>query len=379
MAATTVIATSGICAPGRPKPGWIAIADGVIDDVGSGAPPAGAIDLGDALLVPGFIDLQINGVDDCDFATGDAAAWRRAGGTLVQHGVTACLPTLISAPLDRYDERLSAVTSWRDDAERTHLPTVLGVHLEGPFLGGAPGAHPVELLRPVSVEWLASTVATHPGMIRLVTLAPEADPDHAAIRALCRAGVVVAIGHSDATYDEARAAAGAGATVVTHLFNGMGAMHHRAPGLAGAGLDDDRLTPTLIADLVHVHPAMVQLAIARKPNIALVSDAVATGNGVHADGSVARLPDGRIAGSRTLLDEAVANLVGLGVPIERAIEMATAVPAAVLGLSDRGRLEAGSSADLVALDPRTLAVRAVWLAGDLVVDATSHPERRAGP
>jgi N-acetylglucosamine-6-phosphate deacetylase len=379
VAATTVIAASGICAPGRPSPGWVAAADGVIHDIATGPPPAGALDLGDALLVPGFIDLQINGIDDCAFATCDAAAWRRAGATLVQHGVTACLPTLISASLDRYDARLSAIASWRDDAERAHLPAVLGAHLEGPFLGGAPGAHPVESLRPASVQWLERTIASHPGVIRLVTLAPEADPDFTAIRALRNAGIVVALGHSDTTYDEARAAADAGATLVTHLFNGMGPMHHRAPGLAGAALDDKRLTPTLIADLVHVHPAMVRLAIARKPNIALVSDAVATGDGVHADGSVARLPDGRLAGSLTLLDEAVANVVGLGVPVERAIELATAVPAAALGLDDRGRLEAGARADIVALDPSTLAVRAVWLAGDRVVGAWDETERRAGP
>ena len=363
MAASTVIAASGVCEPGRPHPGWVAVADGVIHDVESGPPPAGALDLGDALLVPGLIDLQINGVDDCSFATCDAAAWRRAGATLVQHGITACLPTLISAPLDRYDARLSALAAWRDDAERAHLPTLLGVHLEGPFLGGAPGAHPLDWVRPASVEWLEATLASHPGLIRLVTLAPEADPDFAAIRMLCDAGVVVALGHSDATYDEARAATDAGATLVTHLFNGMGPMHHRAPGLAGAALDDERLTPTLIADLVHVHPAMVRLAIARKANIALVSDSVATGDGAHADGSVARLPDGRLAGSRTLLDQAVANVAGLGVPVERAIELVTAVPAAVLGLVDRGRLEAGARADIVALDPRTLAVRVVWLAG----------------
>jgi N-acetylglucosamine-6-phosphate deacetylase len=332
----------------------------------AGPVPAGAFDAGPAILAPGLIDLQVNGVDADDFAAAGPEGWRRAGRAQLQHGVTAYCPTLVSAPLEQYAPALERAHAARADAEGRALPSIVGVHLEGPFLGGAPGAHPVELVRPADLEWLRHVLAAFPGLVTIVTLAPEADPDLAATRFLHDQNVTVALGHSTATYDEARAAADAGARLVTHLFNGMAPFHHRQPGLAGAALDDARLTPTVIADLVHVHPAGLRLAIGRKRNVALVSDRVATaGLNVTEDGA-ARLPDGTIAGSTLSMERAVGNAVGLGVPVERAIEMASAIPADVLGLTDRGRLEAGARADLVALDPRSLAVRSVWLGGELV-------------
>ena len=209
--------------------------------------------------------------------------------------------------------------------------------------------------------------------MRIVTLAPEADPDLAGTRMLAAAGVVVAIGHSTATYAEARAAADAGATLVTHLFNGMAPFHHRHPGLAGAALDDARLTPSLIADLVHVHPAALRLAIGAKRSVALVTDAVAVGAGTVGDvvmeerDGAARLADGTLAGSVLTMDRAVRNVVDLGFSLVRAVEMASAVPAQILGSDDRGRLEPGRRADIVALDRVSLAVRAVWVGGEPVI------------
>ena len=247
------------------------------------------------------------------------------------------------------------------------LPTIVGVHLEGPFLGGAPGAHPVALVRPADCEWLRALLAAFPRLVTIVTLAPEADPGLAATRLLAEYGVTVALGHSTATYDEARAAGDAGARLVTHLFNGMGPLHHREPGLAGAALDDERLTPTLIPDLVHVHAAALRLAIRTKHSVALVTDRVATtGLSVTEDGA-ARLDDGTLAGSTLSMARAVQNTVGLGIPVERAVEMAATMPADALGLPDRGRIAAGMRADLVALDPSSLTVRAVWLGGELVI------------
>jgi N-acetylglucosamine-6-phosphate deacetylase len=154
---------------------------------------------------------------------------------------------------------------------------------------------------------------------------------------------------------------------VTHRFNGMGPLHHREPGLAGAALDDDLLTPTLIPDLVHVHPAALRLAIHRKHNVCLVTDRVATEGLRIAEDGAAHLVDGTLAGSTLSMQHAVQNTVGLGVPVERAVEMATTTAADVLGLADRGRIAPGTRADLVALDPESLAVRAVWLGGELVV------------
>ncbi|HKA93818.1 MAG TPA: amidohydrolase family protein [Acidimicrobiia bacterium] len=363
---TRVLASAALCPPGPPAPGWVAIDDGVIVETGWGPAPAGAVDTGPTLLSPGLIDVQVNGVDGDDFATADAAGWRRAGRAQLEHGVTAYCPTFVSAPFEWYDAALRRAGAARADADGRALPCIVGVHLEGPFLGGAPGAHPVELVRPVDLAWLEQELAAFPDLVCVVTLAPESDPGLAATRFLCDHGVTVALGHSTATYDESCAAADAGARLVTHLFNGMAPLHHREPGLAGAALDDDRLTPTLIADMVHVHAAALRLAINRKRNVALVSDQVATaGMDVTKDGA-ARLADGTIAGSTLSMDRAVGNIVALGVPVERALEMASVVPAGVLGLTDRGRLAEGARADLVAFDSRSLDVRAVWLAGERV-------------
>jgi N-acetylgalactosamine-6-phosphate deacetylase len=370
---TRVLAAAGVCAPGPPTPGWVAIDGEVIVEAGYGRVPAGAVDLGSVLLTPGFVDLQVNGVDDVDFVSADRDGWRRAGRAQLEQGVTAYFPTLVSAPLTDYAPALGRVRDARADAHASALPPIVGVHLEGPFLGGAPGAHPVALLRTADCEWMRGIVDAFSDLVAIVTLAPEADPGLAATRMLHERGVTVALGHSTATYEEARAAADAGARLVTHLFNGMGPLHHRDPGLAGAALDDDRLTPTLITDLVHVHPAALRLAIGRKPNVALVTDRVATGGAAIADDGVPRLADGTLLGSTLAMDAAVRNVVALGTPVERAVEMAATVPARALGLADRGRIVADARADLVALDPDSLAVRSVWLGGEQAVgvDVTS--------
>lgn len=361
MAATTVLVAT-VCPPGPPRPGWVAIADGIIQEVGEGRAPSGALDLGARVLAPGYVDLQVNGFADIDFATASPEQWTRACARLAVAGTTAFCPTFVSTDLDEYDELLAHAAVARDAAAAASAARILGVHLEGPFLGGAPGAHRPEVLTPADAEWITAVIERSPALVRMVTLAPEADAHLATTRALHALGVVVALGHSTATHAEALAAADAGASVVTHLFNGMGPLHHREPGLVGAALDDERLTPTLIADLVHVHAAALRLAIERKPNVALVSDAVALGGLVEADGA-AWTDDGRLAGATTLLDRAVTNVVGLGIALERAIEMASTIPALILGLTDRGHIAAGARADLIALDPISFAVDQVWIGG----------------
>lgn len=367
---TTVVAAGALHGAGVPSsgPGWLALDHERIVAVGLGHPRVPVdLDLGDALVAPGFVDLQVNGTGAVDFAEADVDGWLRALAALGAGGATACCPTLVSAPLDRYDDRLAVAARAAAAAREAGLPAVLGVHLEGPFLGGAPGAHPVELLRPADPAWLEGLLTRHPDLVRIVTLAPEADPDLDAVRLLVDAGVVVALGHSTATYEQARAAAAAGASLVTHLFNGMGPLHHRAPGLAGAALDDDRLTPTLIADGVHVHPALLRLAFARKESVCLVTDAVAVGGG-GSPGLVARdgaawLDDGTLAGSLLTMAGAVRHATELGLTTGRAVALASRLPARALGLGDRGVLRAGARADLVALDPETLDVRGVWVGG----------------
>ncbi|HEV2310579.1 MAG TPA: amidohydrolase family protein [Acidimicrobiia bacterium] len=359
---STAVLAGVLCRPGPPERGWVAWEDGALVDVQDGAPPPGSEDVGDAVLAPAFLDLQLNGSEDVDLATADGAAWAALGSRLARHGVAAYLATFVSAPLDSYDAVLRHLTAARRElAPRSACP--LGAHLEGPFLGAAPGAHPVELLRPADLVWLERLFDAHPGLVRMVTLAPEADPELRAGTWLAAHGVLVALGHSMAGADEARAAADAGARVVTHVFNGLGPLHHRAPGLAGVALDDDRLTPTLIGDFVHVDPTVARIVFAASRTVALVSDAVATPPDRRRD-DAARLADGRLVGATALLDDAVANLVGAGVPIQRVVAAASTTPADLIGATDRGRLEPGRRADLVVLDPGTGRLRRVVLGGD---------------
>ncbi|MCJ7436269.1 MAG: amidohydrolase family protein [Acidimicrobiia bacterium] len=373
---TAILTSTALCPPGPPSQGWIAFADGVIVDMGRVPPPIdthdSVQDLGDALITPGFIDLQCNGVAGDDLATADDAGWRRAAASLAQHGTTAYCGTLVSAALDSYEVPLARAEALQASRAASGA-ALLGVHLEGPFLGGAPGAHDAALLLDADVAWIRALLEHRPGLVRIVTLAPEADPGFAATRLLTDAGVVVALGHSRATYDQARDAADAGARMVTHLFNGMGPLHHREPGLVGAALDDDRLTPTIIADGIHVHAAVLRLTLARKANVVVVSDAVATTTGVVARDGGAFLADGTLAGATSLLDSSVSTLVRAGVAIERAVEVVTTAPARLLGLDDRGRLAVGARADIVASDVETLLPRAVWIGGVPVADVGLRP------
>jgi N-acetylglucosamine-6-phosphate deacetylase len=196
--------------------------------------------------------------------------------------------------------------------------------------------------------------------VRLVTLAPEADPAFLATRLLCDRGVVVSIGHSAASYDDVIACADAGATMATHVFDGMEPLHHREPGVVGAALD--RLVPSVIADLVHVHPATLRLVTRATERAVLVTDQIG-GSGLEPVGGAYRLADGTLAGSATPMDVAFRNLVDAGVTLERAVSMASTTPAEMLDDPSRGRLEPGRRADVVALDRETLAVRGVWIAG----------------
>lgn len=341
-------------------PGWLAFEGERVVATGTGdPPPAGeTVDLGDALLAPGFLELQVNGHGAVDFASASVGEIVEAIDALAAQGCAGCLPTLVSAPLEHYDATCARLSAARD--ARPDL--VLGVHLEGPFLGDAPGAHARDHLRAADADWLDSLCERFPGLVRLVTLAPEADPGFEATRRLAARGIAVALGHTRASYDDARAAADAGATMVTHVFNGMGPLHHRAPGVAGAALDDRRLVPSLVADLVHVHPAVVRLVATVRPDAVVVSDAVAT-TSAATTGDAARLADGTLAGSLVTIGDCVGNLVHAGVTVGQAIRMATWNPARVLGLADRGRLAAGCRADVLALDPETLSVRARWQGG----------------
>lgn len=361
----TVLAGSRVVTPmGVLSPGLVEMDGGRVTSV---VPTTGVVP--DRILAPGFVDLQVNGIDDVDVATADPAGWQRLDRLLTAQGTTTWLPTLVTAALEDYPDRIDgiAVASARPGAR----PHIAGVHLEGPFLGTRPGAHPPQLIRPPDAEWIAGL----PAIVKLVTLGAEGPAALAAIRAVVARHGLAAMGHTGATLAEANAAVSAGARLVTHGFNAMSALHHREPGMVGAFLTDDRVAVSLIADGVHVHLAGLDVAFRCKPDgrIALVTDSVAWRTGradevglVH-DGSAPRLRDGTIAGSSLTMDAAVAFVVGrVGVSLERAVRAASTTPAALLGLHDRGALASGRRADVVALDPHTLRGTETWIGGTQV-------------
>jgi N-acetylglucosamine-6-phosphate deacetylase len=319
-------------------------------------------------LAPGFVDLQVNGVDDVDVAHAHDTDFARLDELLLAQGVTTWVPTLVTARLEAFADPLARVAA---AAARTGpRPAIAGAHLEGPFLGDVHGAHPSSLVRAIDLDWLAAL----PDVVAVVTLGPEQPLALDAVRLLDERDVLVALGHSAASFEEAGAAAAAGARLVTHCFNGMPALHHRSPGLVGAALSDDRLTVSLIADLVHVHPSAITVAFRAKgpARVALITDAVAWRAAtvgeitLHYDGRAPRLADGTLAGSALTMDGAVRNVVRhAGVALADAVHAAATTPARLLRLDDRGCIRAGGRADIVALDD-DLRVEGVWVAGERV-------------
>ena len=357
---TTIAASVVVTPDALLTPGEVTVEDGVILDVRA---HFGVTH--ERVLCPGFVDLQVNGFDDVDVAQADGADWDRLDELIGAQGITAWCPTIVTAPLDAYPPRLDRIAkaAARPPAERR--PTILGAHLEGPFLGGAPGAHNPDWIARIDTAWLEAL----PPVVRVMTLGPEQEGASQAIGALSRGGVLVSMGHSRATYEQAIAGADAGARLVTHLFNGMSPLHHRDPGLLGAALSDDRLVPSLIADGVHVHPAALRAAARAKGRggWVLVTDAVAWragGDRVQVVDGAPRLANGTIAGSCLRMDEAVARMVQVAnIDLIDVVHAASTTPARLLGLSaGRGAIAPGLRADLVALDPDTLHATEVWMA-----------------
>jgi len=310
-------------------------------------------------LVPGLVDLQVNGHDDVDVASARSDGWNRLDQLLLTQGVTAWCPTLVTMPLDAFARPLARMAEAQ--ARPGAHPEILGAHLEGPFLGGKPGAHPTDLIRAVDRAWLDAL----PNHVALVTAAAECGGVDQLWAWAAERGVLASVGHSAASAALATAAFDAGARMVTHLFNGMSGVDHRDPGVAVAALLDDRTTAGLIADGVHVHPDLVRLAFRVKGphHIALVTDAVAWRAGTIGsitmahDGTAPRLADGTLAGSALTLDRAVANVVAWGATdLVGAVRAASTTPADLLGRSDLGRIGVGARADLAVTVGRSLAI-----------------------
>ncbi|MEN3359569.1 MAG: N-acetylglucosamine-6-phosphate deacetylase [Mycobacteriales bacterium] len=379
-----VISAPRVIADGvRLGPASVAVADGVIVGVAAGPTYEGRpadVALPTGLLVPGLVDLQVNGYYGADFVDATAEQWSATRRRLLETGVTAFAPTFITAPvprlvaaLRRTAELLRGLPDSPDGGAR-----VLGVHVEGPFISPRRhGAHNTAWMCDPTPGAVAALLDAAPGLLRLHTLAPELPGALDAIRQLDAAGVLVSVGHSNATAAEVEAAADAGARMVTHLFNAQRPLHHREPGVVGQALVDPRLTSGLIADLIHVVGPVCRLAFQAAPGrIVLVTDAAAAagmpvgryelgGEEVTVDGSGPPLrADGTIAGSGLRLDDAVANVVAEGVDLTSALNAATRLPADLIGRPDLGRISAGARADLVWLSD-DLRTRATWLGGQL--------------
>ncbi len=330
-------------------------------------PGAQTVDADGLFLSPGFIDLQLNGAFGHDFTATPSMIWDVAA-RLPQYGVTSFLPTIISSPLETITAAQAVLRQGPPPGYSGAKP--LGLHLEGPFLNPAKrGAHNPAHLREPDLAAVADW-SMEQG-VWLVTLAPELPGALDVMRALVGRGVVTSAGHSLATHEEALAGLEAGITYGTHLFNAMPPLEHRAPGLAGALLADERATVGLIPDGIHLHPAIVALAWrvkgARRINV--VTDAMAAlgmppgryqlGDGeVTVDEISARLADGRLAGSLVSLDQAVRNLIAFTrCSLSEAVATVTTVPAHLLGVADRGQIAPGFVADLTLLTPDLQVVK----------------------
>ena len=359
-------------------PGWVLVRDGVISAIGEDEPPsapgAAVTDASGSWVVPGFVDIHCHGGGGAAFTSADPEHVRQAVDAHTAHGTTTMLASLVTRPVPELVEQVAALADLVRDG------VVAGIHLEGPFLSAARcGAHDPAILRPpdpVSVEALLSAGR---GAIRMVTIAPELEGAVPAVKRLVDAGVIAAIGHTDALAEDVVPAVDAGATVATHLFNGMRPLHHREPGPIGALLDDERVTVELICDLVHLHPTAVRLAArhAGLKRTVLITDAIAAagvGDGVYDVGGLeVRVVDGvptlaggaSLAGSTLTMDMAFRNAVNsCGLSLVEAAYATSTRGAELLGL-DTGKLQPGCAADIVVLDaelkPRDVMVRGEWV------------------
>lgn len=346
----------------------LVIADGVIvgGDPGDRGHGAGLpeVDADGLLVAPGLVDLQCNGAAGIDLRTTPERLWEAAA-ALPEHGVTAWLPTIVTSRPDVVERARSALAAGPAPGWSGAEP--IGLHLEGPFLSpDAAGAHTVDLLRAPSLSAVESW--SRETGVAMVTLAPELDGALEVIAALASRGVVVSIGHSQASATAVDEAVAAGASCVTHLFNAMSPLHHREPGVVGAAMSDERLIVGLIADGVHVDPSVVRIATrALGDRLVVVSDAVAPLGTAGADWRRGvRLRDGTLAGSVLPLIQAVRNLVDwTDRPLDRILAAATSTPATLLGDAGRGSLRPGGRGDAVVLT-RDLDVVHTVVAGDIV-------------
>jgi len=344
---------------------WLLVEGGRINSLGTGEYPGRhadrIIDLAGRDLLPGFIDMHVHGALGHDTMEPEPQALRTMAHFFGQHGVTSFLASTISAAPDAIAASLKAIQ--QAACERLDGAQVLGAHLEGPFIEPTRrGAHEAAQIRVAQVDEYRTYLRS--GIIKMLTLAPEFSENLALLRDAAKQGIVIALGHSRASYEQVCQAVALGATQVTHLFNAMEPLHHRQPGMVGAALTIPALCCEVIADLVHLAAPILRLVWAAKGanGIVLVTDAM-SGTGM-ADGEYhlwgdhitvvngeARTPAGALAGSTLTLDRALVNMMRTcHLSLAQALPMVTANPARQLGIRTKGIISAGCDADLVVWD-----------------------------
>lgn len=335
--------------------------------------PSGAVDYvaNGMTIVPGFVDVHIHGAGGHDVMEGNVRALDRIASAVARHGTTSMVATTVTASIADTCHSLEGIARYirkheaLDDDTRP-AAEILGIHLEGPFISKAKrGVHPPDSIAKPSIESFNKLLAAADGLLKIVTVAPELPGAIELIEAIVAAKIVPALGHTDANYDQARAAIHAGARHAVHMYNAMRGFEHRDPGIVGAVLTDPEVTAEVIADGVHVAGPAIQMLIGCKgvDTVVLVSDGIAAtgmpdgnyrlGNfDVSVQDGVCRNSEGKLAGSTLTLDRAVRNVVALGVSLQDAVRMATILPARRLGLAGKkGIIAVGADADLVALTP----------------------------
>jgi N-acetylglucosamine-6-phosphate deacetylase len=370
-----------VITPGGVGDGWVETHGERIAEVGRGRPPRKAAGNRTWTIVPGFVDVHVHGGGGHSVIAGDPAAIIGAANFHRGHGTTTTLVSLVTAPADELIAATKRIAEYLDSSSPDVRRRIAGIHLEGPFLSAARcGAqNPAHMTDPdpAVVDELLTAANGH---LRVVTLAPERPGALDAIRRFVGAGVIAAIGHTDATFDETAAAVAAGATLATHLGNAMSPLHHRDPGAVGSCLSSPAVVCELIVDGHHLHPAFVRLAAMTKREDAfvLITDAIAAagaGDGRYVLGAldvdvvdgVARLADAQaLAGSTLTMDAAFRNALRCGLDESHVSRAASLNPARLLGGDDEvGSIEVGKRGDLVVLDDE-LGVAAVVAGGEVV-------------
>ncbi|MFZ0332883.1 MAG: N-acetylglucosamine-6-phosphate deacetylase [Candidatus Acidiferrales bacterium] len=333
--------------------------------------PAGAREISarDATIVPGFVDVHVHGAGGHDVMSSTEEALTTIASTVARHGTTSLVATTVTAPPDETRRSLEGISRYiLNPANRAADATaeIIGIHMEGPFISPTRrGVHPAGAIANPSVTLLDRYLEAAAGTVRILTLAPEIPGALELVERGYAKGLVVALGHTDATYEQARTAIFRGARHAVHVFNAMRPFSHRETGVLGAVLTDPNVTAEVIADGVHVDDPAIRLLLAAKGTdlVLLVSDGTAA-TGMR-DGSyrlgtfdvtvsdgVCRNREGKLAGSTLTLDRAVQHMVRLGVPLIEAIRMATFNPARRVGMETRkGVLAPGADADVILLTP----------------------------